>query len=143
MSNNFVVRRRVRFGDCDPGGVLYTPRIGYFVVEAVLDFLTDRLAGPAERRILDLGILPPARALSIEFLKPMAWDDELEIHVGVKELRTHAISFSVIGYLAGEKAFLAELTQVCVSPQTRQPVAIPAALRQALSENTGGNGPGR
>jgi 4-hydroxybenzoyl-CoA thioesterase len=127
----------VRFGDCDPGGVLYTPRMSYFVVEAILDFLTERLAGPAERRILDMGVFPPARALSIEFLKPMAWDDELEIHVGVKELRTHAISFSVVGYLAGKKAFLAELTQVCVSPQTGRPTAIPVALRKALSESDG------
>ena len=124
----------MRFGDCDPGGVLYTPRIGYFVVEAVLDFLTDRLAGPAERRILDLGVLPPARALSVEFLKPMAWDDELEIHVEVTEIRTHAIAYSVVGYLSGDKAFVAELTQVCISPQTRRPVAVPAALRNALSQ---------
>ncbi|MFC6631841.1 acyl-CoA thioesterase [Microbulbifer taiwanensis] len=138
MSTSFVVRRRVRFGDCDPGGVLYTPRIGYFVVEAVLDFLTDRLSGPAERRLLDLGIFPPARAFSVEFLKPMAWDDELEIHVCVKELRTHAICFSVDGILSGEKTFVAELTQVCVSSQTRRPVAIPSALRNALAEeNTG------
>jgi 4-hydroxybenzoyl-CoA thioesterase len=128
----------VRFGDCDPGGILYTPRIGYFIVEAVLDFLTDRLAGPAERRILDLGVLPPARALSVEFLKPMAWDDELEIHVEVKEIRTHAIAFSVVGYLSGQKAFLAELTQVCVSQKTRRPVPVPAALREALSDGARG-----
>jgi 4-hydroxybenzoyl-CoA thioesterase len=132
MSTPFAIRRRVRFGDCDPGGVLYTPRMSYFVVEAVLDFLDDRLAGPPERRLLDLGILPPARALSIEFLKPMAWDDDLEIRVEVKEIRTHAIAYSVAGYVAEEKAFIAELTQVCVSPQTRRPVAVPDALRKAL-----------
>ncbi len=135
MNNSFVVYRRVRFGDCDPGGVLYTPRIGYFVVEAVLDFLADRLGGPAERRILDLGIYPPARAFSVEFLKPMAWDDELEIHVSVKQMRTHAICFSVLGSVAGERTFTAELTQVCVSAETRRPVTIPEPLRLALSED--------
>lgn len=136
MNGPFVVRRRVRFGDCDPGGVIYTPRLSYFVVEAVLDFLSQRLGGPAERRLIDMGILPPARALSIEFLSPLAWDDEVEIHVCVAELRTHAVVFSVAGHAAnGAKAFTAQLTQVCVSRETRRPVNIPAALRAALSES--------
>lgn len=131
----FITKRRVRFGDCDPGGVIYTPRLSYFVVEAVLDFLSERLGGPAERQILKMGVLPPARALSIEFLKPLEWDAEVEIHVEVRELRTSVIAYSVVGRLvSGEKAFVAELTQVCISPETRRPVHIPDALRQALSE---------
>lgn len=137
MAEPFVIRRRVRFGDCDPGSVMYTPRSAYFVVEAVLDFLSERLDGPAERRLLDMGILPPARALSIEFLKPLAWDDEIEMHVSALELRTHAIRYSVIGYVHGEKALAAELTQVCVSAQTRRPVEIPDALRVLLTERSG------
>ena len=38
-ASHFVIRRRIRFGDCDPGGVIYTPRLSYLIVEAVLDFL--------------------------------------------------------------------------------------------------------
>ena len=64
-ASHFVIRRRIRFGDCDPGGVIYTPRLSYLIVEAVLDFLASRLGGPAERRIIDMGIFPPARSLSI------------------------------------------------------------------------------
>ncbi len=134
----YTTKRRVRFGDCDPGGVIYTPRLGYFVVEAVLDFLSDRLGGPAEKRIMEMGVLPPARALSIEFLKPLDWDAEIEIRVSVHELRTHAITYSIVGELqSGERAFAARLTQVCISPQTRRPVHIPPALRRALSEPNG------
>lgn len=132
MKTPFVIHRRVRFGDCDPGGVLYTPRIGYFVVEAVLDFLAFRLGGPAERRIMEMGILPPARALSVEFLRPMAWDDELEIQVTVKDIRTHAIAFGVVGSVAGERTFTGELTQVCVSAESRRPVEVPEELRRVL-----------
>jgi 4-hydroxybenzoyl-CoA thioesterase len=131
----FITKRRIRFGDCDPGGVIYTPRLGYFVVEAVLDFLSERLGGPAERQILKMGVLPPARALSMEFLKPLDWDAEVDIQVAVLEIRTHAITYSIVGHLAsGERAFVAQLTQVCISPQTRRPVDIPDALREALRE---------
>ena len=132
MNNEFIVKRRVRFGDCDPGGVLYTPRISYFVVEAILDFLSECFGAPAEKTIMSFGILPPARSFQVEFLKPMAWDDELEIHVSLKEMRTSAIVFSVGGFVTDEKVFTAELTQVCISADTKQPTSIPEKMRQAL-----------
>ena len=133
MKEPFKVTRRVLFGDCDPAGFIYTPRIPSFVVEATLDFLSARLCAPAVRRILELGILPPARALSVEFLGPLTWDDEIDIHVTVSEVRTHSFSFAVEAVDSkGSPAFKAQLTHVCVSPETKQPVEIPAALRRAL-----------
>ena len=137
MSKAFIVKRRVRFGDCDPGGVLYTPRIGYFVVEAILDFVSECFGAPAEKSIMDLGILPPARSFNVEFLKPMAWDDELEMYVSLKEMRTSALVFDVSGFVSSDKVFEAELTQVCIDPETRQPVNIPSKLREVL-ESYGG-----
>ncbi len=40
---------------------MYTPRVTHFVIEASLDFLSDRLGGPAERRMFEMGVAPPAR----------------------------------------------------------------------------------
>ena len=39
MSKTVVYEVQVMFGDCDPAGIVYTPRISYFVIEAVHDFL--------------------------------------------------------------------------------------------------------
>ena len=132
MSKEFTIIRRVRFGDCDPGGVLYTPRISYIVIEAVLDFISACFGAPAEKSIMDLGILPPARAFSVEFLKPMAWDDELEIKVQLKEIRNSAMVYTVDGFVAGDKTFTSEITQVAISPKTMHPVDVPAKLREVL-----------
>lgn len=133
MANPFKIRRRVLFGDCDPAGFIYTPRIAYFVVEATHEFLSVRLGAPAVRRILELGILPPARALSFEFLSPLTWDDEIDIHVAVAEVRSHSFSFAVEALTSkGYPAFKAQLTQVCVSLETKRPVEVPETLRRAL-----------
>ena len=133
MNNPFKVRRRVLFGDCDPAGFIYTPRIPYFVVEATHEFLSARLGAPPVRRILELGILPAARALSIEFLSPLTWDDEIEIHVTVSEVRSHSFSFAVEAINSkGLPTFKAKFTQVCVSPETKRPVEVPEELRRAL-----------
>ncbi len=129
----FLQKRRILFGDCDPGGIIYTPRIGHFVVEASIGFFSERLGGSAERRLFEMGVAPPARALSVEFLKPMTWDDELEIAAEVEELRTSAIVLSFVGSVDGNKTFTAKLTVVIVSTETMKPVEIPAALRRALS----------
>jgi len=136
MNKEFVINRRVRFGDCDPGGILYTPRISYFVIEAVLDFISVCFGAPAEKSMIDLGILPPARSFNVEFLKPMAWDDEVEIKVCLKEMRNSAIVFSVNGFVSMDQVFAAELTQVCIDPETRRPINIPGKLREVL-ENYG------
>lgn len=137
MKPTLVVRRRILFGDCDPGKIVYTPRIAHFVVEAGLDFFRARLGGRAERKLFEMGIMPPARAFSIEFVKPMTWDEELEIEVSVKEIRTHAIVLSFVGRVAGDKVFTSEVTQVCVSKQSMKPVPVPEILRAALLDVPG------
>lgn len=134
MNQEFIITRKVRFGDCDPGGILYTPRISYFVIEAVLDFISECFGAPAEKSIIDLGILPPARSFKVEFLKPMAWDDQIEIKVLLKEMRNSSIVFSINGYVLMQKVFMAELTQVCIHPETGQPIKIPTKLREVLED---------
>ena len=42
---SFISKRTILFGDCDPAGIVYTPRIGYFVVEAVGEGVTEFAPG--------------------------------------------------------------------------------------------------
>ena len=133
-----TINRTILFGDCDPGGVVYTPRIGHFVVEAGLEFMSHILDGPAVRRIFAMGVLPPARALSIEFLHPMRWDEEIAIEVSVEEIRTQAFTLRVVARNHdGTETFRASQTQVCVSPDKRRPVPLPEELRAALEREQG------
>ena len=131
-----TVSRTILFGDCDPGGVVYTPRVNHFVVEAGLEFLSHLLEGPAARRIFSMGVLPPARALSIEFLHPMTWDQKIDIEVSVKEIGAHSFSLLFVAHNAERtETFRASLTQVCVSPDTTRPVPLPDELRMALEQD--------
>ncbi|MGO1003474.1 acyl-CoA thioesterase [Lysobacter sp. CA196] len=135
----FRTRRVILFGDCDPGGVVYTPRVAHFVVEAGLDFLSHALGGPAARQLFALGILPPARALSIEFLHPMAWDDAIDIEVSVEKIGEHSFTLLVNASNAeGKPSFRATITQVAVSPETKRPVPLPPELRAALDATRAG-----
>ncbi|MGV8546757.1 acyl-CoA thioesterase, partial [Pseudomonas aeruginosa] len=79
------------------------------------------LGGPGLRTPLGFRILPLARAFSLEFLHPVTWDDELTMQVCVYNVGTHSFSFSVQVRLSPDVvAFTASLSQVCVSPDTRE-----------------------
>ena len=135
----FRTNRVILFGDCDPGGVVYSPRVAHFVVEAGLAFLSHALEGPAARRLFSMNILPPARALSIEFLHPMVWDETIEIEVSAERIGEHSFTLLVIASNAeGNKTFRASITQVTISPETRRPVPLPFELRAALERTQGG-----
>ncbi|WP_409525715.1 acyl-CoA thioesterase [Nitrincola sp. MINF-07-Sa-05] len=130
---SFIVRRTILFGDCDPAGIVYTPRITYFIIEAVHDYLTHRLGAPAISEIFAMGILPPARALSIEFLAPMSWDEVINIEISTKELTTTSFTFLVEARNdSNEMTFRSTFTQVSISPESKRPIPLPQALREAL-----------
>lgn len=133
MPNSVIIKRMVLFGDCDPEGIVYTPRFSYFVVEAVHDALTVWLSGPGLRTLLGFNLLPPARAFSLEFLHPVTWDDELSIKVSVSSVGLHSFTFLVEGSLTPDvMAFTSSLTHVCVSPITREVIEVPLQLRALL-----------
>lgn len=70
--------------------------------------------------------MPPARALSIEFLAPMAWDDLIHVQVSSGPLGSTSFSFAVEARGAGgEVCFRASMTQVCVCPEANNRLRYP------------------
>ena len=152
-----TLQRTVLFGDCDPEGIVYTPRFSYFAVEAIQDALTIWLDDhPHEanqesnskthksgglRKLMGYDILPPARAFNLEFHHPVTWDDELSINVSVDKITERSFSFKVEAKLANSRisseqnilAFTAHLTQVCMSRETNKSIPLPLKLKQRLS----------
>lgn len=134
MPDAVFVSRTILFGDCDPAGVVYTPRFSYFAVEAIYTALDSWLGAPGLRTLMGFDVLPPVRAMSVEMLRPLTWDDELNIKVSVARLGVHAFTFLVEGFIHGQTlAFFANVTHVCISPDTGEVVAIPERLRVLLS----------
>lgn len=130
---DFIKSRTILFGDCDPAGIVYTPRVTCFIVEAVHDFLHHILGAPAIREIFAMGILPPVRALTVDYLLPMSWDETINIAVSSKQITSTSFTFFIEARNQLDQiTFTSILTQVSVSPETRRPTPIPQVLREAL-----------
>jgi acyl-CoA thioesterase FadM len=125
--------RTVLFGECDPAGIMYTPCIADYVVEATLAFLSHRLGKPVERFMYGLGYSLPARALNMEFFKSMTWDEVIDIEVSIHEMRSRSFTVAVTGRNAGgDKTFQGHLTMVSMSPELGKAVTVPPELKKAL-----------
>lgn len=129
----FVVRRRVAFGDCDPAGIVYTPRYGDYVAGACFLFLDTRFAPSFVARLAALGVVPPARRLEMDLLRPLAPGDVVDLTVHVADMGTSSYTLAADGATPDGHAVLsARTTMVTVSAQTRRPVPLPDAYREAL-----------
>ncbi|NIS88590.1 MAG: acyl-CoA thioesterase [Woeseiaceae bacterium] len=130
---HFVHERTILFGECDPAGILYTPRICEYVVESALLFLTHILEQPFERYIFSQSMSLPARNLDVDFLKPLTWDDTIKLYASVAEVRRHAYTILITALNdKGETAFTGRLTQVCISTEKKCVTSIPSRLRDVL-----------
>lgn len=101
-----------------------------------MEFQAHVLGAPAPRSLFSLGILPPARNLSIDFLAPLGYDEEITIVVSVSSMGGTSFTCLLVATRQdGEIAFKATFTQVCVDPSTKRPTALPGPLISALQRH--------
>lgn len=128
-----TVRRRVRWGDCDPAGVVYTPRFAEYVVAAFHTFLEVLLGAPLSRQLATLDLGTPAKALSFEFKRSLWPDQEFITTARVADIRNRTFDLLFDARdTDGQEVFLARFTAICVYTGRREARPIPAQLREKL-----------
>ena len=125
------VLRRVRWGECDPAGVVYTVNFCGYVASAFELFMSELLGGPLQAAKRQHGFAVPARALTLDFLDTLQPDDQFIMTVLVTEIRTRTFDLAVTGTCSGRDIFKAKLTPILVDPN-RLAIPIPEFLRQRL-----------
>ncbi len=130
----FTIRRRVRFGECDPAGVVYTVRFSDYMISAMELFLAEMFGGPQAERIRVLGVGMPIKALRFVFLAALRPDDVFDMVVRVADVRRTSFDLAVTASLPdGVPAFEATITPICIPiGGERRSVEIPASFRERL-----------
>jgi acyl-CoA thioesterase FadM len=128
-----VVRRRVKWGECDPAGVVYTPAFSEYVMSAAELFYGSLFETTPQRAREEQGFDSPTRALDFDFQRSLRPDEDFEMTVMVVDIRTRTYVLDVTARtLDGEMIFVARVTPVCVSRSERRSTDIPIPFRQAL-----------
>jgi acyl-CoA thioesterase FadM len=127
------VRRRVKWGECDPAGVVYTAVFADYVIAAAELFYGALLRTTPQQAKRELGFGTPSRALSFDFRRSLRPDDEFDMTVYVADVRERSYVLDIAATTSdGETVFNARLTPVCVARPERISIDIPPAFRKVL-----------
>ena len=132
----FIYRRTVRFQDTDAAGVMYFANglaIAHEAYEASLQSTGVDLRAFFE----GLPVAVPIAHASVDFLRPIAVGDRLEIHLTPAQTRPTEFEIHYQIYLEStpDKPVLKALTRhVCIDAQTRTRQELPPILLTWLSQ---------
>jgi 4-hydroxybenzoyl-CoA thioesterase len=129
---SFVSRQRIRFGQCDPAGIAYFPRLIELIDVAVEDW-TLQGTGISRRTLhFDLALGLPTVAIETRFERPCRLDEAIDIAIDVSAVGNSSVALSVVATCDGAPRYAATLTQVLINLGTGKAVRWPAVWRVQL-----------
>ena len=131
----FVVRRRIAFRDCDPAGIVYTPRFFDPIATSAMDLFMMEVCGAMGARDKGLENLgTPAKAVEFVFHKATPLGALIDIDVKCGEIKTRTFTLTVNAVnKERESLFDGRLTIICVDKRTFTAISVPDTLREKLN----------
>jgi acyl-CoA thioester hydrolase len=126
----FVHELRVRYGECDPQGIVFNANyLLYF--DVAFTELWRAAVGPWQEMVAR-GVDAVVAEANLNFRAPARFDDELELQAHVAQLGDSAIT-TEINVIRGEELLVAgRLRHVCVSTETWRKTDVPDWVRSGL-----------
>jgi acyl-CoA thioester hydrolase len=123
---------RVYYEDTDAAGVVYYANYLKYFERARTEWL--RSFGFEQKTLArDYNVIFVVRALSVQYLRPAQFDDELTVELAVAEQPRASILFKQAVKRRHETLASAEVRVTCVNTQTFKPVRIPAAILERIA----------
>ena len=125
--------QRIRFGQCDPAGIVFYPQ--YFVLFNALveDWVSDALGIPYAELLGPRGVGLPTVSLQTDFKAISRMGDEVTLGLQVDRLGTRSLTLALDCLGAdGQERVRARKVLVTTSLQSHKAIDLPADLRAAI-----------
>jgi acyl-CoA thioester hydrolase len=130
MAEVFTHRLRVRYGECDPQGVVFNANwLAYF--DVVITELWRELIGDYSGMVEQGADMMVAEA-GIRFRGSARFDDEIEFRLSVTRMSNTALSTRIETVVDGAPAVEGTMRHVFVQPGTNTKRPMPDEIRAAL-----------
>ncbi|KQV47404.1 hypothetical protein ASC95_24900 [Pelomonas sp. Root1217] len=135
MNIAFQREQLVRFGHCDPAGIVFYPRYFEMLNELIEDWFARALGLPFDVLIGQRGVGIPTAQLDTRFLRVSRHGDRLQQSIHFQRLGGGSMTLRIA--FDGDDGPRVEFTHVlvCTSLATHKPQAFPADLRAALERS--------
>ena len=132
----FCARIIVRFGDADPAGLVYYPRLFHYFHVAMEEFFAARCGIRYDRLMAEERIGFPTVSAQAEFFAPLVYGDEAEVEIRVARVGRSSVTFEYSARRVRDRLLCARSTQthVAMNLDTRRAVPLPDKYRQAFAE---------
>ena len=127
----------VRFGDCDPAGLVYYPALFHYCHAAMEEFFAARCGVEYARLVSAERLGFPTVNARAEFFEPLVYGDVAEVEVWASRVGRSSVTFEYRLRRASDRALCASAThvQVAMSLDERRAVPVPEALRLAFESS--------
>ena len=125
----FLTRQLVRFGDVDPAGIAYFPRIHDYLHQAFENLWEEYLGERYYHLIQHQKIAFPMVHSEVDFLHPLRFGDRPTVRVTCFHLGRSSLGLRYLYEVGGRPCVDARMTTVCVDADTLKSRPIPDAHR--------------
>jgi YbgC/YbaW family acyl-CoA thioester hydrolase len=135
MPTAFHTTRRVEFADTDMAGIIHFSRFFNYMEEAEHAFLRSRgLSVVMAHQGRRIGW--PRVAASCDFIKPVRFEDVLDIALTLVRIGGKSLTYEAVFTLQGEPIARGKLTTCCclVTSEGMQGIELPTEIRRVLEE---------
>jgi 4-hydroxybenzoyl-CoA thioesterase len=133
----FVVRKFVRFGHCDPAGIIYYPQYFMLAHECKEDWFRDGIDYPFEHMVTRDRRGFPIVKLDAEFTRPSRLGEEIAFEIAVSSIGAASLNLSYRCRCGDEERMRMSCTLVHVDLDAGKAVPIADWLRERLMRYAG------
>jgi acyl-CoA thioesterase FadM len=124
----------VRFGQCDPAGIVYTPEYLDIFNGTIEDWYAAALGIPHHHLVRTRRTGLGYAHLSVDFMTPSGVGEMLQVAIILHEIGRSSFTMGVHAFKDGIECVRATFVSVTTSLNDHRPIAIPSDLRAALED---------
>ena len=122
---------RVRYGECDPQGVVFNANYLAYNDVAAIELWRASIGGYDELpRAHDVDVL--VAEINIRYLAPLRFDDQIEIEIGVRDLGNTSMNLGARIWRGPEQTTEIATRSVFIDPAGQTKLSMPDSVREQL-----------
>jgi acyl-CoA thioester hydrolase len=130
MARVFRHRLRIRYGECDPQGVVFNANYLAFFDVIITEFWREAIG--EYNAMIEAGADMVVAESRIRFLGPAAFDEELDFELRVSRLGNTALGTLIEASVGDRPVVAGEMRHVFIDPATKLKRPMPEDIRAAL-----------
>ena len=135
MKKCIVYQRKPRWSDTDAAKIVYTGRIGDYIIESVDNFIEKSLGVDWFKLNIDIGIGTPFVSMKYDIFLSITPRDNLSCHVFLKNIGNSSVIFGVEIFNDNDICCVkAETVNVFVKTDSISKIRIPDDIRKSLEK---------